>query len=68
MLRSARGPIALVIGVVMVALGAWLLVALFLMGRRPVTGRLWLDVAFALFFILRGGMNLSTGRRVVRRP
>ena len=66
MLRSARGPIALVIGVVMVALGAWLLVSAFLLRRGPVTSSIWLDLAFALFFILRGGMNLRSGRRHTR--
>lgn len=63
MLRSARGSIALVLGVVMVALGAWLLVSAFLLRRGPVTSSVWLDLAFALFFILRGGMNLRSGRR-----
>ena len=63
MLRSARGSIAFVLGVVMVALGAWLLVSAFLLRRGPVTSSIWLDLAFALFFILRGGMTLRSGRR-----
>ena len=67
MLRSARGRIALVLGVLMVALGAWLLASVLILGRPPVTSSRWLDVAFASFFILRGGMNLSSGRRATRR-
>jgi len=63
MLRSARGSIALVLGVIMVALGAWLLVSAFVLRRGPITSSVWLDLAFALFFILRGGMNLRSGRR-----
>jgi hypothetical protein len=68
MLRSARGRIALILGVVMVALGAWLLASVLILGRPPVSSSRWLDVAFAAFFILRGGMNLASGRRTVRGP
>ena len=67
MLRTARGRIALVLGVLMVALGAWLVASVLVLGRPPVTSSKWLDVAFAAFFILRGAMNLSSGRRAARR-
>jgi hypothetical protein len=63
MLRNARGRIAMVLGVVMVALGAWLLVNAFVLRRPPVTGKPLLDAAFAFFFLLRGSMNVRTARR-----
>lgn len=68
MLRTARGPLALVIGLVMVALGAWLLVATFVLGRPPVRGGPLLNVAFAAFFLLRGVMNVRSARRLARSP
>jgi hypothetical protein len=66
MLRSARGRIALVLGVLMVALGAWLATSVFILGRDPVTRSRWLDAAFAAFFIVRGALNLGSGRRAVK--
>lgn len=64
MLRSTRGHISLVIGVVMVGLGAWLLVNAFVLRRPPVSGKPLLDAAFAFFFMLRGAMNVRAGRRI----
>jgi hypothetical protein len=68
MLRNARGRIALVLGAVMVALGAWLLVNAFVLRRPPITGKPLLDAAFAFFFLLRGGMNVRYARRSPAMP
>lgn len=68
MLRNARGRIALVLGVVMVALGAWLLVSAFVLRRPSITGKPLLDAAFAFFFLLRGAMNVRMARRRPAMP
>lgn len=64
MLRSARGHVALVLGVIMVALGAWLLVNSVILRRPAVSGQLWLDAGFAALFVLRGVMNVRSARRI----
>ena len=49
----------LVLGVAMFAIG--LFVALRpLWVRGPVTGARWLDIAFAIVFMLRGAINVRT--------
>jgi uncharacterized membrane protein HdeD (DUF308 family) len=57
---SARWVITLVLGVIMFALGVYV-------GLRPlwthnavVTGARWLDMAFAVVFMLRGVLNVRT--------
>ena len=59
---AARRRIALVVGPVMLALGAY--IALHpLWDRTPVTGNRWTDMAFATFFLLRGVLYLRGLRR-----
>jgi hypothetical protein len=60
-----RSRIVLSIGVVMVVLGVALLVNGFVLRRPHITSSRALDAAFAVFFILRGAMNV---RRARRRP
>jgi uncharacterized membrane protein HdeD (DUF308 family) len=55
--------LAAVIGIAMILCGVAVLVKSFT-GGRPVTGQRFLDVAFALFFFVRGAMQL----RIARRP
>ena len=50
------------IGVAMILCGVAVLVKS-LTGGRPVTGQRFLDVAFALFFFVRGAMQLRIARR-----
>ena len=64
MLRSARGHVALVLGVIMVVLGGWLLIHTVILQRSPVSGQRWLDVGFAALFMLRGVMNVRSARRI----
>ncbi len=57
-----RQRLIFALGIVMVLLGAF--VALHaIWARRPITGALWLDAAFALVFVLRGVMNIRAARR-----
>lgn len=68
MAYSARTTVGLVIGAVMVGLGIFVIIRLLAMELRPLTGRLWLDVAFAALFLLRGGMYLARARREIPPP
>lgn len=63
MARSARYWMAIILGVVMVALGVFLALRP-LTGALPVSGSRVLDIAFAALFILRGGMNVRSARRL----
>lgn len=60
---SIRGKVVVGLGVVMVLLGAWIALRPVLPGARPITSSRVLDVAFALFFVVRGLMNVRTGLR-----
>lgn len=60
---TIRGKIVFGLGIVMVLLGAWIAFRPLLPGARPITPSRLLDVAFALFFVLRGLMNVRTGWR-----
>ena len=60
---GARDSFGLVLGAVMLGLGAFVVVRLAVLGRPPLTGRLWLDIAFALFFLVRGTLYLRGLRR-----
>jgi hypothetical protein len=56
----------LVLGVLMIALGLYVALRPLVAPGRPLTGRLWLDVAFAALFLLRGAMNVRSARRAAR--
>jgi hypothetical protein len=58
-----RTDIGVVIGGVMVALGAFIAVRLLAFRGVPLTGALGLDVAFAAFFLIRGGMQFRRWRQ-----
>jgi hypothetical protein len=53
----------LVLGWIMIAIGAYLVGHLVWTGGAPQTPSLWLDIGFAALFILRGTMNLRGRRR-----
>ena len=59
-----RLKIGLAIGTVMFALGAFVAIRPF-WTREPVTQSRFLDLAFATFFLVKGGLYL---RQVWRRP
>jgi len=64
---TARVVLSLVLGVVMLVLGAFLAIRPFWAHGVPFTGSRWLDVAFALVFVLRGLMNVSSARSKMRK-
>jgi hypothetical protein len=56
----------LVLGWIMIALGAYVAIHPLWSHGKPVTTSLWLDMAFAAVFLLRGLMNLRSLRRAAR--
>jgi uncharacterized membrane protein HdeD (DUF308 family) len=57
-----RARVALVLGVLMLVLGAYVLGHLMLTRRPIVAQNYWLDVAFGAFFLIRGFMNIRRSR------
>ena len=57
--------IRLVLGWIMILLGAYVALHPLWSHGKPVTTSLWLDMAFAAVFLLRGFMNI---RGVRKRP
>ena len=53
----------MVLGWIMIALGAYVAVHPLWSHGQPVTTSIWLDMAFAAVFLLRGLMNLRSLRR-----
>jgi hypothetical protein len=64
---DVRWTLKLVLGVIMIGLGAYVAVLPLLPSHRALTGSRWLDVAFAAFFILRGWMNVRSALRSKQR-
>jgi hypothetical protein len=62
-ITSARTGFAMLIGVVMVIFGAFIALRPIFVHGPPLTPSRWLDVVFALFFLLRGLMNIRSARR-----
>jgi hypothetical protein len=59
----ALRTVTLVLGALMIALGLFLALRPLMAPGRPVTNSRWLDMAFALFFLVRGAMNVRSARR-----
>jgi hypothetical protein len=57
----------LVLGWIMIALGAYVAIHPLWSHGQPVTTSIWLDMAFAAVFLLRGLMNLRSLKRVPSR-
>ena len=64
---QTRYVIAMILGGLMIGIGVWILIASLLLQRPPITRSLGLDLGFAVFFILRGAMNLHRVRTASRR-
>ena len=60
---TPRHTLSLVLGLIMIGLGSFIALRPLWVGRRPLTGQPFLDVAFALFFVLRGLLYLRSLRR-----
>jgi hypothetical protein len=63
-LAATRARLSLGLGILMVGLGSYVALRP-LWAPAPLTGQRWTDIAFATFFLLRGGMYLRSvrGRR-----
>lgn len=59
---SPHSPVGLAIGAVMAGLGVLIALRLLVLGREPVTGARGLDIAFAVFFVLRGALQYRRWR------
>jgi len=59
----ASVSIGLAIGAVMIGLGLYIGARTLAGGATPLTGTRWLDLAFAVFFILRGALAVQRWRR-----
>ena len=66
-MSDVRWTLKLVLGVIMIGLGAYVAVRPLLPSHRVLTGSRWLDAAFALFFLLRGWMNVRSALRSKQR-
>ncbi|MBK6485643.1 MAG: hypothetical protein IPF98_01990 [Gemmatimonadetes bacterium] len=55
--------IGLGIGAVMIGLGLYIGARTLVGGTTPLTGTRWLDLAFAVFFVLRGALQVQRWRR-----
>jgi hypothetical protein len=55
------------IGAIMAALGAYIALRVLALGETPLTGTLALDLAFAVFFIARGGLQYRRWRLAQER-
>jgi hypothetical protein len=60
-----RAIVLLVLGALMLALGAFVIGRLVVTGGA-LTGNKWIDGAFALFFLLRGAQNVAAAARLRR--
>ena len=65
MAHSARSIVSLVLGVLLLVGGLAIWARLFVFRQPPATGSMLTDLAFSLFFVVRGAMNL---RSASRRP
>ena len=59
----ARSIVTLVLGIVMFAIGLYVAVHPLWTHNSVLTGARWLDVAFAVVFMLRGVINVRTVHR-----
>jgi hypothetical protein len=63
--RDATTNVGFTIGAVMIGLGLFIALRLPLTGRS-LTGKLWLDLAFAFFFVVRGALQIARFRKLQR--
>ena len=59
-MSAARWVVTLVLGVAMFAIGVYVAVRPMWTHNASVTGARWLDMAFAVVFMLRGLLNYRT--------
>jgi len=47
----------------MVGVGVYVAVRALMFGAPPITGKMWLDLGFAFFFLVRGALHYRRWRR-----
>ena len=67
MASRASNTAGVIIAGVMTAMGVFIALRLLVLGRAPVTGTTGMDLAFALFFILRGAVQYRRWRLAQER-
>lgn len=63
---SARWTVTLVLGVIMFAIGLFVAIRPLWSHNAVLLGARWLDLAFAVVFMLRGVINVRTALRATR--
>ena len=63
---SARWTVTLVLGVIMFAIGLFVAIRPLWSQNAVLLGARWLDLAFAVVFMLRGVINVRTALRATR--
>ena len=66
--RKAAARVGLGIGAVMVGVGVYVAVRALVLGAPPLTGMVWLDLAFAFFFVVRGALQYRRWRQLGIAP
>ena len=66
-MSDVRWTLKVVLGVIMIGLGAYIAGRPLLQSHQALTGSRWFDAAFALFFLLRGWMNVRSALRTKQR-
>ncbi len=61
--RTASARVGLGIGAVMVGLGVNIAIRALATDASPLTGKLWLDLGFAFFFVVRGVLQYGRWKR-----
>lgn len=58
-----RSTLVFALGIIMLALGAYVALRPIWAPHHPITGSVWLDATFAVLFLVRGYMNVRSARR-----
>ena len=66
--QRATARVGLGIGAVMVGVGVYLAVRALVFAAPAITGMVWLDLAFAFFFLVRGALQYGRWRRLGIEP
>lgn len=65
---GVRSRFLLALGAILIVIGGYLAVRPLIGAGAPITSSRWLDMAFAVFFLIRGVMNVRTATRAPYRP
>lgn len=63
-----RSRILLALGAILIVIGLYLAIRPLAGSGAPVTSSRFMDMAFAVFFLIRGTMNVRAARRALQPP